>query len=183
VTNSPIHRYFNLCWQGQDITAISKSSTTDIELGMCRHWSDEMPYRSLVAVGIQPAHGTILFQVAGDSKAPQNAINALKTALAKHGGRCFYCKKSKADEVSIGLTIDHVEPQSLGGNSELTNLVVACKPCNAKKGHTLIDAFNPVATEEWLRSLARQIEQRFEKLKVNQESSPPQPSQGAASGP
>ncbi len=151
------------------MNAISKPIHGDIDLGMCRHWSDELPYRAVVAVGVQPAHGTILYQVAGDAKAPQNALNALKLAISKHGGRCFYCKKGKAEEVSIELTIDHVEPQAVGGNTELTNLVVACKPCNAKKGHKLIDAFNPAATEEWLLSLAKQIEHRFDKLKSNQQ--------------
>ncbi|MEW6575927.1 MAG: HNH endonuclease [Pseudomonadota bacterium] len=148
------------------MNAITKFCLSDVDLAMCRHWSGDLPYRAVVAVGLQSSNGTILYQVAGDSSPPRGALKALKLAVEKHGGTCFYCKKDKAQEVSIELTIDHIEPQSVGGDSNLTNLVVACKPCNAKKGHQLIDAFNPVATEEWLLALARQIEQRFDKLKA-----------------
>ncbi|MGC1467757.1 MAG: HNH endonuclease [Sphingorhabdus sp.] len=148
------------------MNAITKFSLADVDLAMCRHWSGDLPYRAVVAVSIQPLQGTILYQVAGDASTPRSAIKALKLATEKYGGICFYCKKDKAEEVSIELTIDHIEPQSVGGDSNLTNLVVACKPCNAKKGHQLIDAFNPAATEEWLLALAKQIQQRFDKLKA-----------------
>jgi 5-methylcytosine-specific restriction endonuclease McrA len=146
-----------------------------IDLAACNHWSPEMPYRAVVAVKVQQAHGTILYQVAGAADPPRKADKALKLALEKHGGYCYYCKKSSATDVTIELTLDHIEPQALGGGSEISNLVIACKPCNALKGHTLIDAFNPEATEEWLLALAKQIETRFERLKITPPSSPPQP--------
>jgi 5-methylcytosine-specific restriction endonuclease McrA len=45
------------------------------------------------------------------------------------------------------LTKDHVIPSSKGGDSSWTNLVTACKPCNGRKGDTIIDplyeAFEP----------------------------------------
>lgn len=46
----------------------------------------------------------------------------------RDGGCCVYCG-SRED-----LTLDHVIPQSRGGKSTWTNLVTACKKCNAKKG-------------------------------------------------
>ena len=159
-----------------------KITSSDIDLSQCGHWSHELPYRAVVPVAIQPAHRTILYQVAGAADTPRNAAKALKLALEKHGGRCFYCKVASASDVSIEMTLDHIEPQALGGNSDITNLVVACKPCNAKKGHSLIEAFNPQATEQWLRELAVQIAQRYDKLKPNPPPSRPQPSPGAKVG-
>jgi len=42
--------------------------------------------------------------------------------------RCQYCGVNK------DLTLDHLVPKSKGGKSLWTNLVTACKHCNAKKG-------------------------------------------------
>lgn len=41
---------------------------------------------------------------------------------------CQYCGSKK------DLTLDHVIPKSKGGKSTWTNLVTACKKCNARKG-------------------------------------------------
>lgn len=47
----------------------------------------------------------------------------------RQGGRCFYCeKKTKM------LEIEHVIPLSRGGAHAASNIVAACRPCNAKKG-------------------------------------------------
>lgn len=47
---------------------------------------------------------------------------------------CQYCgKKYKKNE----LTLDHVVPRSMGGRSTWENLVLACVPCNVKKGSRL----------------------------------------------
>jgi 5-methylcytosine-specific restriction endonuclease McrA len=159
---------------------MEKNIIEQIDLASCEHWSRDMPYRAVIAVSVQRAHGTILYQVAGTSDTPRSAAKALKLALEKHGGCCFYCKTANASDVAVEMTLDHIEPQAFGGNSEISNLVVACKKCNALKGHQLIDAFNPQATEEWLRALAKQIEMRFDRLTITPPSSPPQPLQGAA---
>ncbi len=46
----------------------------------------------------------------------------------RDGNKCQYCGTSK------DLTLDHLIPRSKGGKSSWTNLVTACKKCNAKKG-------------------------------------------------
>ena len=46
---------------------------------------------------------------------------------------CQYCGSKKS------LTIDHVIPKSKGGQDTWENMVVACAPCNTKKGHTLLE--------------------------------------------
>ena len=48
---------------------------------------------------------------------------------------CQYCGKNFSRE---DLTIDHVIPKSRGGKSNWTNVVLACGPCNAKKGSRLL---------------------------------------------
>lgn len=51
----------------------------------------------------------------------------------RDGNQCQYCGVSKE------LTLDHLVPRSKGGKSSWTNLVTACKKCNAKKGDFLIE--------------------------------------------
>lgn len=41
---------------------------------------------------------------------------------------CQYCRSNR------DLTLDHLIPKSKGGKSTWTNLVTACKKCNARKG-------------------------------------------------
>ena len=43
---------------------------------------------------------------------------------------CQYC-----GERERMLTVDHVVPKSRGGKTSWNNMVVACKPCNLKKGN------------------------------------------------
>lgn len=50
---------------------------------------------------------------------------------------CQYCGR-KAPEVPI--TIDHVVPEALGGTDDPTNLVTACKDCNAGKSSIAPDS-------------------------------------------
>lgn len=168
VNLSAVNRIFG----GHHVTVLDMNMqskiTANIDLASCQHWSQDLPYRAVVAIKTQPNNGPVLYQVAGADETPRKADKALRLALEKHGGKCFYCKTSSATDVSIEMTLDHIEPQALGGNSELSNLVIACKPCNALKGHSLIDAFNPEATEEWLLALAKQIETRFDRLKSAQ---------------
>jgi len=50
--------------------------------------------------------------------------------------RCQYCGSLK------DLTIDHVIPQSKGGDSSWTNMVTACISCNSKKGNKSLKEAN-----------------------------------------
>ena len=53
-----------------------------------------------------------------------------KNILKRDNYTCQYCGHS-----GNLLTVDHVHPKSRGGKSNWTNVVVACKPCNLKKGN------------------------------------------------
>lgn len=53
-----------------------------------------------------------------------------KNLMIRDKHTCQYCGKN-----NIPLSIDHVVPKSKGGQDEWENLVVACRPCNVKKGN------------------------------------------------
>ena len=50
--------------------------------------------------------------------------------LEKWQRQCVYC-----DAKDTPLTIDHVHPRSKGGSDRVSNLTLACGPCNTKKGN------------------------------------------------
>jgi 5-methylcytosine-specific restriction endonuclease McrA len=56
--------------------------------------------------------------------------------LAKWGRACAYCGAS-----GVPLNIDHIHPQSRGGSDRITNLAIACIPCNQTKNNTPIEDF------------------------------------------
>jgi 5-methylcytosine-specific restriction endonuclease McrA len=120
-------------------------------------WPHDLPYRALVHVGDSP-HGTSLYAVAGSDSPPRKASKALREALGKYGGQCFYCKtRGSGDE----LHIDHVDARANGGTDLLLNLVVACPTCNRDKGCRVIDAYKPDAARAWLLGVRAMIEARL----------------------
>jgi len=56
-----------------------------------------------------------------------------KLIYQRDGYICQYCGSTKK------LTIDHIIPRSRGGQDTWENMVVACSPCNTKKGNTLLE--------------------------------------------
>jgi 5-methylcytosine-specific restriction endonuclease McrA len=62
-------------------------------------------------------------------KAPYKGVSLTRQNIFKRDGfECQYCGTKK------DLTLDHIIPSSKGGPHTWTNLVTACKSCNAKKG-------------------------------------------------
>lgn len=53
--------------------------------------------------------------------------------LKRDGSACRYCGAMAPD---AKLTVDHVTPVALGGSDEPSNLVTACRDCNAGKSST-----------------------------------------------
>jgi 5-methylcytosine-specific restriction endonuclease McrA len=68
-------------------------------------------------------------------KRPRPSVKLSKHEIFRRDNhRCQYCGKR-----SQKLTVDHVLPQHLGGDSTWTNLVTACADCNHKKGGLTLD--------------------------------------------
>lgn len=49
--------------------------------------------------------------------------------LEKWGRKCVYC-----DAENVPLEVEHLVPRSRGGSNRVSNLTLACRPCNQKKG-------------------------------------------------
>jgi 5-methylcytosine-specific restriction endonuclease McrA len=56
--------------------------------------------------------------------------------LEKWGRRCAYCKKAH-----VPLEIEHIVPKSRGGSDRVSNLTLACTPCNQKKNNQTATEF------------------------------------------
>lgn len=59
--------------------------------------------------------------------------------LIKQDRKCFYCGKVLSRREA---TEDHYIPKSKGGSLQWDNKVIACKPCNTKKGAELPNLFH-----------------------------------------
>jgi 5-methylcytosine-specific restriction endonuclease McrA len=69
----------------------------------------------------------------------------------KTGGRCAYCGcPIDFDEMQI----DHVNPLSLGGADDVSNMLPACRSCNHFKGGMTLEKFRK-AIERWPDALMR----------------------------
>ena len=82
--------------------------------------------------------------------APYQGVNLTRQNIFKRDHfTCQYCG-TKRD-----LTIDHVLPKVKGGSDTWTNLVTACKKCNARKGESTPDEANmPLAHKPYKPSYA-----------------------------
>lgn len=73
--------------------------------------------------------------------------------LRRDNHTCRYCRSTEN-----ALTVDHVTPVSLGGTDDPSNLVAACKDCNAGKASTSPDAALVADVSDdairWARALA-----------------------------
>lgn len=56
--------------------------------------------------------------------------------LEKWNRKCAYC-----DTEHTPLEIEHIVPKSSGGSNRISNLTLACRPCNLKKGAQPVAAF------------------------------------------
>lgn len=77
------------------------------------------------------------------------------SVFARDGFTCRYCGR-KSDQVR--LVIDHLVPVAKGGDSEESNLITACEPCNQGKGSKLIPATSQI--ESHRLSLAQEFQEQ-----------------------
>lgn len=75
--------------------------------------------------------------------------------LRRDNHTCRYCGEAAPD---VKLTVDHVLPVTLGGSDDPSNLVAACRDCNAGKSSTSPDAATVAQVADdavrWARAMA-----------------------------
>ena len=57
--------------------------------------------------------------------------------LEKFGRKCAYCGRENIP----GLEVEHIIPKTRGGSDRVSNLTIACKKCNDKKGTQTAEEF------------------------------------------
>lgn len=75
--------------------------------------------------------------------------------LEKWSRKCSYC-----DAENVRLQIEHIHPKSKGGSNRISNLCLACEPCNIKKGTQDIKVFlakNPDVLKKVLTQAKRPL--------------------------
>ena len=121
------------------------------------------PYNAIKFVRVDGC-GTPLYRVAKGTK-EMGAAEALREAFELLGGSCFHCrKKMKAQSLSQDCTRDHVRPKCDGGQNYLHNLVLACGPCNRRKGRNDVVSFRPDVGNEYLKALDDHLVRCLKKL-------------------
>ncbi|WP_204103994.1 MULTISPECIES: HNH endonuclease, partial [Spirulina sp. CCY15215] len=56
--------------------------------------------------------------------------------LNKWDRKCSYCNAE-----NIPLQVEHIHPKAKGGTNRISNLCLACGPCNTKKGTKDVNVF------------------------------------------
>lgn len=74
--------------------------------------------------GIEYQHGTLA------------GYEVREYLLEKWGRKCAYC-----DSKAVPLNLDHIHPKARGGSDRVSNLTLACIPCNQKKGAQAVEDF------------------------------------------
>lgn len=70
--------------------------------------------------------------------------------LEKWGRKCAYCSAENTP-----LQIEHIQPKARGGSNRISNLTLACQPCNLKKGALPVEEFLVKKPEVLHRILAQ----------------------------
>jgi 5-methylcytosine-specific restriction endonuclease McrA len=71
--------------------------------------------------------------------------------LEKFNRTCVYCQK-----IDVPLQVEHVVAKANGGSSAISNLTLACEPCNTQKGRQPVEVFLK-RKPEVLAKLLRQL--------------------------
>ncbi|MCX4598327.1 RNA-guided endonuclease IscB [Streptomyces sp. NBC_01549] len=79
-----------------------------------------------------------------------HSTEAREYLLAKFGRACVYCGVTR-----VPLNIDHVHPRSKGGSDRISNLVIACIPCNQAKGNLPVEEFATPAVAARVKAAAK----------------------------
>ena len=76
---------------------------------------------------------------------PYIPIGLRRNVTERANHQCEYCQ-TQSRLVAQPLPVDHIFPVSLGGQTELDNLCLACSPCNSHKTDK-VEAIDPVTKQ------------------------------------
>ena len=74
--------------------------------------------------------------------------------LEKHARKCAYCGKK-----DVPLEVEHIIPKARGGSNRISNLTLACQPCNTKKGKLLPDEIADSVLRKKVEASAKKAKQ------------------------
>lgn len=86
--------------------------------------------------------------------------------FVRDNGRCCFCGKPLLYQQG-GFTLDHVHPESKGGEKDWFNIVLACHQCNHKKGNKSIEECGLTLLHKPYKPTAEEL--RGKSIKVRQE--------------
>lgn len=79
-----------------------------------------------------------LTRIARKKQAPGSyTAQQIRDLYQRQHGCCYYCK-TKFGKGKNAYHMDHIVPLSRGGTNDIHNIVLACPPCNLKKGGKLL---------------------------------------------
>ena len=87
--------------------------------------------RAVRSVTVEFAVPSVVRFVRAIRRGPDKVRFSRENVFARDRGRCQYCSRVLA---RAEATWDHVVPRKQGGHTRWTNIVIACVPCNQRKG-------------------------------------------------
>lgn len=108
----------------------------DVLLGFCEgdgdFYSTHPSIIALIESGLisltSAGHYQVCDMVSFDSQKDTSYLVHKESVFSRDGYACVYCGSP------LNLSLDHVIPQSRGGEHSPSNLVTACRSCNSSKG-------------------------------------------------
>lgn len=128
-------------FQAGDAASLSAEYVAEVSL-----WDGDPNalFDAMVRTGWITPEGNVLFQGCA------HIVHGAVTRTGKHSWRVLRLKILARDEYTcrycgssdpLVMQVDHVHPITLGGTDDESNLVAACRSCNAKKNNKPLEVF------------------------------------------
>lgn len=139
---------------------------TKTQAKLLKHPVRGVPYNALRFAGFN-THGVALYLVPDDPQ-ERGADASLRQAAIQFGAACFFCRSKVGGDTGVPLTIDHARSKKCGGKGidQLFNLLIACEPCNKRKGSRDIGHFDVDAAARYRDELFNHVATCIEAAKT-----------------
>ncbi|MEE0726701.1 MAG: HNH endonuclease signature motif containing protein, partial [Clostridium saudiense] len=100
----------------------------------------------------------IAYRSKGKEKRKSIPVETRKIIYKQSGGRCAICGK----QIDFNeMELDHINPVSLGGNSNQSNLQCCCVSCNRMKGNLPPEEFNTKTISIFMWQMDKRYHSKF----------------------